>query len=398
MSVIAELEKFHKDYIIKSYQDGKSSVVLSKEFNCDPAYFTRLLKKWGISVKKVKYFEGEVSDRHEDIMRMYGEGFSVKKIGRELKIGETAIGEYLNKIGIDTSRYYTKKNPENLLKPKTEQVIQLFKEGYNCNEISKIVGNARRNIAILLNENGYETDIPEYKIDKNFFKLIDNEAKAYALGFITADGCISSDFKRIAIKIQEEDLNILEKIKKSMKYEGPILRIKRGKNAGNRKNMVALVINRGDIAKDITNLGCGPRKSLVVEFPNIEIVPQHLVHHYTRGVWDGDGTISKYYCSMAGGYNFELELQKRLQNIGISTKVYKKTKYKDLPNKNCCHDLQIHHKDNYIPFIKWLYKDATIFLNRKASKALEIVPDLGITLDEPKTEVFRPSPTETCTI
>ena len=59
-----------------------------------------------------------------------------------------------------------------------------------------------------------------YNFDESFFEDIDNEEKAYILGFISADGSISKN--ELSIRLQIKDIDILYKIKNIMKSEHPV--------------------------------------------------------------------------------------------------------------------------------------------------------------------------------
>ena len=70
----------------------------------------------------------------------------------------------------------------------------------------------------------------------------------------------------------------------------------------------------------LNNLGCTPRKSLTLKFPNITIFSNYwLIYSFIRGYFDGDGTIS--YCNNThnkmqikalGTSEFLSEMQKQL--------------------------------------------------------------------------------------
>ena len=66
-----------------------------------------------------------------------------------------------------------------------------------------------------------------YSVDTHFFDSIDTEEKAYILGYILADGHVASD-NHIMFGLHEKDVDILYKIRDSMRTEAPILS-KRGK-------------------------------------------------------------------------------------------------------------------------------------------------------------------------
>lgn len=45
------------------------------------------------------------------------------------------------------------------------------------------------------------------------------------------------------------------------------------------------------IHKDLIKLGCVPRKSVILEFPNQEQVPDKFLLPFIRGYFDGDGSL-----------------------------------------------------------------------------------------------------------
>ncbi len=50
--------------------------------------------------------------------------------------------------------------------------------------------------------------------NENYFETIDSEDKAYFLGFIFADGCVTNDSKKyryqLTLKLHSKDVGILE--------------------------------------------------------------------------------------------------------------------------------------------------------------------------------------------
>lgn len=42
----------------------------------------------------------------------------------------------------------------------------------------------------------------------------------------------------------------------------------------------------------LCELGCIPNKSLILKFPDENLVPKNLIKHFIRGYFDGDGCIS----------------------------------------------------------------------------------------------------------
>ncbi len=130
----------------------------------------------------------------------------------------------------------------------------------------------------------------KYALDDHFFDVIDTEAKAYWLGFVTADGCvragkISNGWNRheLFVKLKESDAGHLEKLKAALSAQSPVRRVPRG--AG-----IEISLSSGRLVESLMSLGVTPRKSLTVE---PWAGPVDLMRHYWRGLFDGDGSIGR---------------------------------------------------------------------------------------------------------
>lgn len=131
----------------------------------------------------------------------------------------------------------------------------------------------------------------KYDLDDAFFDVIDTEAKAYWLGFINADGCIhagpagSGGWQRhgLSVKLKASDAGHLEKLKADLSARSPVYPVPRGTGAGIDFSSIQLV-------ESLIGLGVTPRKSLTATPWD---GPGHLMRHYWRGMFDGDGCITK---------------------------------------------------------------------------------------------------------
>ncbi len=128
-----------------------------------------------------------------------------------------------------------------------------------------------------------------YDLDDEFFDSIDSEAKAYWLGFITADGCVMTDHGKnlIQVKLMESDANHLDKLKSALDTQRPLVYSARSGVAG---PCVKLLLTSPQMVTALVALGVTPRKSMVVK---PWYGPMSLMPHYWRGLFDGNGCISK---------------------------------------------------------------------------------------------------------
>lgn len=217
------------------------------------------------------------------------------------------------------------------------------------------------------------------KFDDTVFDSIDTEEKAYWLGFIYADGYISginSEGKNnyyFELSLKGSDKAHLNKFNKFMKHED-INHVKINKAECFNTGVICERCRWGGRSKHLwetlNNYGCVPSKSLILEFPNVNIFKdKSLIRHFIRGYWDGDGCLSysnKEHTianiSVLGTNQF---LTKIKNNLPLKTNYLLKNK-----NNNVTKELLVQGK-NAFELTYYLYSDATIYLNRKYEKYLE---------------------------
>lgn len=214
----------------------------------------------------------------------------------------------------------------------------------------------------------------KYTLDYSFFDIIDTEEKAYFLGFLYADGYNNQEKGSIALALQSEDKEILEKFNTLLKSNRPLFLIKSKKES--HKDKFVLNITNRNMSNRLGELGCVQRKSLILKFPTSDQVPEHLLRHFIRGYFDGDGCCS--ICKTKRKFQLTVSILSTLEfcqkitsvvinNMNISTRISKR--FKDSVN---CYNFDINGTQQCMKFIEWLYHDSSIYLKRKFSKYLAI--------------------------
>lgn len=128
----------------------------------------------------------------------------------------------------------------------------------------------------------------------------------------------------------------------------------------NNNPKYGIQINSKKVIEDLNKLGCGKRKSLTLTFPSFDIVPEPLFHHFIRGYFDGDGWFSFPTFGIISSDEFCFGMQKFLWNqLNINSYLHKAGKVSRL---------QIHKHHDISKIYDYLYRDATIFLERKKMK------------------------------
>jgi len=302
-----------------------------------------------------------ITDQHSEyIISQINLGKSSYAIAKDLRVDKSNVLRFLRRSGLESQHKCTV-DYNNLMKDHKQEIIQMYESGMSGNEISKKLGFSSGQITTMLNQNSIQLRPNNtYNLDETFFEKIDTQEKAYVLGWWYSDGNVMES-GTIRIAIQQSDEEILQKIKKILKYDGPF-HYKKAREE-HHQPQIELCINRQKMAQDLIKLGCHPNKSMNLMFPTLEQVPIDLVRHFVRGYFDGDGSVDNGV-TIVGTWDFCQELKQRLPCK--ITNIYQR--YKDRPLKESSHQLFIGKSYEVEKFYHWIYMMATIWLPRKKEK------------------------------
>lgn len=262
------------------------------------------------------------------------------------------------------------------------EIVEKYKTGkYTCAGLGREYGRDYNSISRMLKRRGVEicTDktilSKKYSYNDHFFDIIDTEEKAYFLGLFAADGYNNEKQNCCRISLQEGDKDILEKFVKALASNRPIRFIE----SKNKKysNMCEAAVNSKQISRRLKELGCPQAKSLILEFPTEEQVPKYLLRHWIAGLFDGDGCFCRilrsnrknsYACSFVSTIMVCEGLKRFLeQELDIYCGIF----YKN----NTTASLNISGRMQCYKFLDFIYKDSTVYMNRKYNKYLsEMTP------------------------
>lgn len=129
----------------------------------------------------------------------------------------------------------------------------------------------------------------KYYFNEKYFDTIDNEHKAYWLGFIYADGSHNTNRYSLTITLQPRDGYFLELFLKDIECTRPL------SYAYNKKYdrlYPTAHVQHPYLSSALINKGVDSDKSFKIRFPSDDIVPLNLKRHFIRGYFDGDGCLS----------------------------------------------------------------------------------------------------------
>ena len=249
---------------------------------------------------------------------------------------------------------------------KLEEITDMYNKGispiqiaehFDCN-VSNITRRLKK--AGIIHIKDYKsrrlpTRTNRHKLNEYFFENIDTEEKAYFLGLMFADGSVSRN--QFYLKMKDED--IIVKFKEALECDYPIIY---------RENpwiSYCLTVSSQKLCNFLINLGCVPNKTRIIRLPVLE---KSLYRHFIRGFFDGDGCLQlqdkKYHCR----FDLTSASKKFLEDLRPIINQHSKTN--GSLNKERKYEVWHLNYNGYQvqQILDWLYKDATIYLNRKYIK------------------------------
>ncbi len=267
---------------------------------------------------------------------------------------------------------------EKIESDKQEEIIKKYICGLSIDKLQEIYPQYGRNrIYRMLKEKSVMRNNSEksrkYTYNKDFFKVIDTEEKAYWLGFIYADGYIVNGIKgknkdSLGITLNNEDKGHIDKFRKAINSNHPI-KIYKTKYGS---DCARIIIQDEELVSDLIKLGVLRNKSLILRFPTTDMVNESLIYHFIRGYFDGDGSFKKKGQKLKG-YDFSvlstIEFLTELRTyLGVDNEIRKCNKNNDSNNFH----LTFGGNQKVKQIARMLYENANIYLDRKYERYKEI--------------------------
>lgn len=230
-------------------------------------------------------------------------------------------------------------------------------EDYNC--YGTTIGFHLKRWGIPLRLQRYNN---QYSLDTHFFDVINTENKAYIIGLLLSDGHVSKSGK---IMLTLKDLDLIEKYRVAIGSSHKITI----DGYGN----YSIVITSVELSNRLREIGFHNRKSYYIDIEKIlSNIPPELEHHFVRGLFDGDGSIKIYRYDYLkkpqlhfGFTGLECVVNYVKNFLGIKTKTVMESELTRTCVSSC--------RETICSIFSILYKDATIYMDRKWNTFNEII-------------------------
>ena len=297
----------------------------------------------------------------ETIIELYNKGYSTVMIAKELDRNNSSIGRFLKKNGFERQNH---KN--GLLNEEIKDITQLYQSGKTAKEILKKYSHkikCENTIINIVERNGVKSrprGVTTY-FDKEYFRTIDTEAKAYYLGLLLTDGNVfkmkrNTDQYRIQLSLKYDDVDIIQRFKEELDATTKISHYNK-----NGRNECMFAVHSKEMAHDLSKYGLHERKTFEAELTNL--VPKELYVHYIRGIFDGDGTVyitksNELRFGFYGTHKLVYQVEQYLiDEIGINNN--------SIFDKDTVSFVTFAKKQDVINFYNLIYSNSHFYLNRK---------------------------------
>lgn len=225
----------------------------------------------------------------QEIIQEYLNGKSISALSKIYPLSYRKIQQLLvnNNITIRGGR-----KKKTLTDSQLKELEQDFYNGVIYDELSKKYSLDKETLRNIIKEKKFvrrNNNRINKRILSDYFSLIDKPEKAYWLGFLYTDGCVDHyrSTGRIRLQVQEQDIDILEQLKKDLCLDCQII-------YDVRPNSTCCSVEFTDeqIFNDLSKYGIIPNKTYESKYLPYQNIPKEYLTAYLLGVYDGDGGLS----------------------------------------------------------------------------------------------------------
>ena len=269
------------------------------------------------------------------------------------------------------------KNEKELTLEEKEKIIKYYYDNPNVKvkEIGQHFKLTKRAMGKLFKEfNISSRRKNRYTLNEHFFDSIDNELKAYLLGYLFADGFVGDEeYNNIVFSQKKDDMEAVELFKESIEYTGELRIFEPGKASfKNSQDHVVVNFSSEHMANKLRNYGLLKKES----YKSLPKIDNNLLRHFVRGFFDGDGSITliKSHYKDKVYYSGALDIIVNKNLVDFFLNLFSDIHFTiDQSKTDYMVYLKCHSKKGVKFFYDYFYKDSKYFLSRKKRKFDEII-------------------------
>jgi predicted transcriptional regulator len=301
----------------------------------------------------------------EQIKNMVEEGYSIKRISSILNLTTSEIKKEIENNNFELKKLIFSED-------QIPYIRSLYLAGVSAKILGKKYSIDKRRIQKWANEIGALRSVSDSRritnFNQNIFDEINTPGKAYWLGMLYSDAYNCLKTSTVILALNGNDVDHIKKLAKFVDL--PESKVKKYIRNCDNANIAELKMYSKHLCETLSKHGCMQGKSLIVEYP--KWLSEELNVHFIRGLFDGDGCITKrninkeWKFDIAGTLNINSEIKNIIFNkLNLNIAIY--------PQNNI-HILETSGNQKISQILDWLYADSTedTRLDRKYEKYLEL--------------------------
>lgn len=310
-----------------------------------------------------------------DIKQLLDQGWSPSRIHKEYpNVSTDSVNARIRQNNWVAKK---KQRTSKLSQEELDEIKHLLIQGVSLEEIGKRYNISTATILKRQVNNNWTVQKKRnrYNFDEYYFDEIDNEHKAYWIGFLMADGYILSAHHRkpnesqsFGFAISVRDIELFHYFKQDLCAENPV-NIYQNTNSSFKPNSPygRILLTSQYTVERLKSYGIVENKSLKAQMPDL---PTNLIRHFIRGYSDGNGSVViDKNRRVSWGFCGTKEILTSIQDFfHINYKLSQRFPERQLNNW----DLKITGWQNVPKCLHKVYENATIYLQRKYLKYIEI--------------------------
>jgi hypothetical protein len=306
-------------------------------------------------------------DLDRAVRERYDAGESAKSIARSLRADKRWVRASLLRTG-EVRTYAQARAVASVLAGREASVVAARERGASLHAIAADFGVSTGAVVVALRRTGFAVRPDEIvrrrargrSAGASYFETISDEARAYWLGFIAADGFLCRETRglRFGVQLAERDCDHLGVLAACL--ELPIRRRAHGK--------VVIRSANAALVHDLRRAGIIERKSSDAAIvSSLDRCPERLRRHFARGLFDGDGSA---FDTASGGRVLEfsghrLMLERLRAMVADELGVAGSELVSRSGGDPSFATIRWRHPLDVAKLTQWLYTDTSVCLDRK---------------------------------
>lgn len=345
--------------IIDLYKGGMTRPAIARETGWSEGTVHNIIKAAG--VQGAGRATGIRTDPETEarVVEMYRQGASWLEIVAATGRSEHTVSAIIKRNGGSLDR------ASQITDEQRARMPAMYASGMDAVAIGRALGCHSSSVYTVLREAGMDRRVRGGCENEGYFDRIDTPAKAYWLGFIGADGCVTGfnhGNPRLQVKLARKDRDHLVLLNEALKGREQVRDFEE-MSKGKMRDFSALAIGSKHLVEALVSHGITPRKSATLQPWD---GPADLMPHYWRGVMDGDGHITineRGVFTGIVGSEFVTQAYAAWVNGNFGTRVNAR------PSAHQYWTVQVGGTKRVLRLLAVLYDDAPVALARKKALA-----------------------------